>query len=220
MTGYIGNQDAKCIIQESLKHLEYRGYDSHGSAFLDKNNIINIHKSVGPVKNNYASSLTVGETICGIGHVRWATNGKISKTNAHPHLGGERIALVHNGIVQNVDFLKSKLKSYRIKSETDTEIFAHYLDLNINNLEQAIKDIEGDFAILFLVHGQEKIFAACRNIPLYLGNTIQGNFLASSLNVFDEILGCYHCYRLENDELLEVGKTKNKVSWFLINHMY
>jgi len=209
LIGYNGIYKASWYVQEGLKHLEYRGYDSYGSAFLLEQEIY-IHKNVGFVKLNYSSYLNkfAKNSSCGIGHVRWATNGVVNKINAHPHMGGRNIVLVHNGIIQNTDYLKRKIGNYQIKSQTDTEILAHYLDLNRNSLSKAIKNVDGDFAVLFLIKGQNSIFAICRNVPIYLANTKEGNILASSANVFDEILENYEYTRLADGKLIKISKQR------------
>jgi len=213
IVAYNGIYKASWYIQESLKHLEYRGYDSYGCALLNDNKVF-IHKDTGFVKQNYASYLNKFiESSCGIGHVRWATNGVANKANAHPHKGGENITLVHNGIIQNCNYLKKRTKKYKLKGDTDTEVLAHYLDSNLHNLEKALKEVEGDYAILFLVKGSHSIFAACNNIPLYLAHTKQGNLLASSTNVFDEVLINYEFIRLEDNKLLKIDKKKKRLNW-------
>jgi len=111
--------------------------------------------------------------------------------------------------------LEQKIKN-KLISNTDTEILAHFLASNINQLEKALDEVEGDYAILFLVKGRSSIFAACKNIPLYLAYTREGNLLASSVNVFDEIFDNYSYTKLEDGKLFEIDKKRNSsLEWSL-----
>lgn len=192
VVGYIGPKAVE-YITKALKALQYRGYDSHGTAFLlDKE--ISVNKGLGPVKDDYADSLNHIVSTCGIGHVRWATHGKVTLINAHPHLS-DNLALVHNGIVKNTNELKLD-KSYI--SDTDTEVLAHWLAN-----DGSLSEVEGDFAVLF-IRGQ-CLFAACRNIPLYFARHNDCIMVASSMNVFDDLFEKYECASLESDVLYQVN---------------
>ena len=126
IVGYIGKQDAAPLILESLRKLEYRGYDSAGIAVVT-NGQVEVRRCEGKLKN--LESLLKREPIkgtIGIGHTRWATHGRPSETNAHPHRAGD-VVVVHNGIIENYLDLKEELiaRDTKFSSETDTEIVAH-----------------------------------------------------------------------------------------------
>lgn len=132
--GFIGNEEANKFLLDGIKRLEYRGYDSVGMATIfengihlkkDKGNIDEVHK-----KHNFLSM----KGNIGITHTRWSTHGKVNQENAHPHLScDENIVLVHNGIIENYQELKEKLKNHNFKSETDTEVIVHYIEEKINH---------------------------------------------------------------------------------------
>ena len=130
IVGYIGHQDAYPILLKGLKRLEYRGYDSAGVALL--NGDLNIYKRKGKVNN--LELFTEGKNkngSVGIGHTRWATHGKPDDINAHPHLSGNgRLALIHNGIIENYATLKEALLKlgHTFISETDTEVLVHLIE--------------------------------------------------------------------------------------------
>ena len=190
MCGIIGitsSNDVTARIINSLKKLEYRGYDSAGISTLNKN-FINEVKCEGRVetleKNILKSNL---EGNIGIGHVRWATHGKPSTINAHPH-SSEKVSVVHNGIIENSTILKKILenKGYKFKSQTDTEVIAHLMTdyLKKNNLHKTIvkvlKKLHGSFAlgIIFEDH-PDLIVGARRGSPLAVGYGPNENYLGS-----------------------------------------
>ena len=127
IVGFTGHQQAAPILLEGLSKLEYRGYDSAGLAVRDGENLAEVVKSTGKLRN-LAEKTDNGHALqgtCGIGHTRWATHGEPSETNAHPHVSDDgNVAAVHNGIIVNYQELKEKLlrKGYRFYSSTDTEI--------------------------------------------------------------------------------------------------
>src|SRR3954469_17367774 len=129
--GYVGKKTAAPILLEGLRRLEYRGYDSAGIAVLDEADLL-LRKKKGKIDRGLASLLktepVTGNT--GIGHTRWATHGVPSDKNCHPHFDeSEKIAVVHNGVIENYDALKEKLLAagHRFKSDTDTEVLAHLI---------------------------------------------------------------------------------------------
>ena len=210
IVGFIGNpkNNAK-FVYEGLKSLEYRGYDSYGMAFL-KGQEVRINKNVGMLDENARKWAEDQSCNIGIGHVRWATNGKVNKENAHPHLGGN-IALVHNGIIKNVESLNC---NYNLQGETDSEVLTHWInDIHLNtdswNLFFKLKEIQGDYAVLFFKKGLNRLYASCRNIPLYVAKKDNDYYVASSLNVFDEILHSYEFIKLEENSvaIIENGLT-------------
>ena len=158
IVGYIGTREAAPIILESLKKLEYRGYDSAGIAVLNGGQVA-IRRSEGKLKN-LEGMLHRGplQGNVGIGHTRWATHGRPTETNAHPHRAGN-VVVVHNGIIENYLELKDYLvkKGAKIDSETDTEIVAHLVAAEINKgadflgaVRKSLKKIQGSYALAFL----------------------------------------------------------------------
>ena len=131
IVGYIGPRVAQEFLLEGLRRLEYRGYDSSGTATINSKQKLNITKSVGRIATLAAE---IAAAPCpsgiGIGHTRWATHGAATLSNAHPHIGGvEKLAIAHNGVIENFAELRSKLKAegYEFVSDTDTEVVAHLI---------------------------------------------------------------------------------------------
>jgi glucosamine--fructose-6-phosphate aminotransferase (isomerizing) len=193
ITGYIGEREAPQILLEGLKRLEYRGYDSAGMAVIDGGKV-KIKRNEGKLdqleRSLYKDPLR-GRV--GIGHTRWATHGKPSETNAHPHKAGS-IVVVHNGIIENYLDLKKILekKGHTFKSETDTEIIAHLIQSYLfrgNSFEQAVRNalkrIKGSYAIGIICEEEpEKLIAARNESPLVIGLGEQEWFLASDIPAF------------------------------------
>lgn len=191
IVGYIGTQQAAPILLDGLSKLEYRGYDSAGIAIYNGTSI-DMVKSQGRLK--VLNELTHdGETIkgtIGIGHTRWATHGSPSDVNAHPHFNKDKsIVVVHNGIIENYLKLRKKLEKhgYEFVSETDTEVIAHLLDYYYHgNPLQAITKVmhrmEGSYAlgIIFKEHPEE-LYAVRKDSPLIVGETKDGNIIASDV---------------------------------------
>ncbi|MDQ8039397.1 MAG: glutamine--fructose-6-phosphate transaminase (isomerizing) [Rickettsiella sp.] len=178
------------ILIKGLKRLEYRGYDSAGLAIIDSNNQIQRCRSVGKVaalEKEITSEVLSGNI--GIAHTRWATHGKPNETNAHPHMSGATIAIVHNGIIENYLALRHALikAGYHFESETDTEIIAHLLDQQLKKNKDylaavlnTIQQLEGTFALVFLYqHSPNDLIAVRKGSPLVIGLGIGENFIAS-----------------------------------------
>jgi glucosamine--fructose-6-phosphate aminotransferase (isomerizing) len=188
--GYLGPQEAMPIILDGLKRLEYRGYDSAGMAVISDHGLA-IRRSLGKLReleNLLRQDPLSGQV--GIGHTRWATHGRPSENNAHPHMVGA-IAVVHNGIIENYLELKEDLikQGHRFSSETDTEIVSHlivkYLDQGLPYLEavqRTIQEIKGSYALV-IVNAQEPrmLVAARKESPLILGLGEGEYFLASDI---------------------------------------
>jgi glucosamine--fructose-6-phosphate aminotransferase (isomerizing) len=188
--GYLGPQEAMPIILDGLKRLEYRGYDSAGMAVITDHGLA-IRRSVGKLKeleNLLRLDPLYGQV--GIGHTRWATHGRPSETNAHPHLAGS-IAVVHNGIIENYLELKEALikEGHRFSSETDTEIVSHLIVKHLDQgapyltaVQQTLREIQGSYA-LAIVNAQEPrmLVAARKESPLILGLGDGEYFLASDI---------------------------------------
>jgi len=191
IVGYIGHQRAVKILLDGIKRLEYRGYDSSGMAFIE-NNSLHCEKAVGKIAElEKKFSGNTFNTNMGIVHTRWATHGAPTLSNAHPHLDcRNEIAVVHNGIIENYDYLKLKLEKdgHVFKSETDTEVLAHLIEKYFHdNLEtavmKALKDVEGTYGIAVISsRDPRKIVAARRGSPLILGIGNQEYFITSDVS--------------------------------------
>ena len=181
IVGYIGDEQAADIVLKSLQRLEYRGYDSAGIATVSDGKL-NLLRSVGKLSN--LAALLENQTPpgqIGIGHSRWATHGGVTEQNAHPHIAGERVAIVHNGIIENYASLKEQLidEGHVFKSDTDSEVLAHlFLQADRQNLspEDAMKSvlslINGAFALAVLYAGEdEKLLVARQASPLVIGTS-------------------------------------------------
>ncbi len=188
--GYIGNEKATPILIEGLKRLEYRGYDSAGIAILHAGELA-VKRSAGKLMN--LEQLVVQEPLdgsTGIGHTRWATHGRPSEQNAHPHRSGD-LVLVHNGIIENFLSLKHRLESegYRFSSETDTEVIAHLLESYMkrgHSLQEAMRaaesDLHGNYAVAAICASEPNMIVTTRcGCPLVIGKNGKGSFLASDV---------------------------------------
>jgi glucosamine--fructose-6-phosphate aminotransferase (isomerizing) len=190
IVGAVARREVSAILLEGLKRLEYRGYDSAGVAIINRSGEIGCDKRLGKVAvldDSIKANPLFGGT--GIAHTRWATHGQPSSENAHPHMSGDEIALVHNGIIENHQELREQLttKGYVFTSQTDTETIVHLLhDVMKGGLDllaavkQAITKLDGAFG-LAVVHKNEpeKIVCARSGSPLVLGLGLGENFLAS-----------------------------------------
>jgi glucosamine--fructose-6-phosphate aminotransferase (isomerizing) len=192
IVGYIGNKKkAVQTIFKGLKKLEYRGYDSWGIAVKpEKAKRIIIEKHVGKIGN---AKTVLPESYLGIGHTRWATHGGVTNKNAHPHLDCQkRIAVIHNGIVENHRLIREKLKQkkHKFRSDTDTEVIAHLIEekLKTQSIEKAVfntfKSLVGSNAICVLDLVNEKIIACRDGSPLVAGIGENEYFLASDVTPF------------------------------------
>jgi len=190
MCGIIGISSSKSVssnIINSLKKLEYRGYDSAGIATLSKG-LINEIKSEGRVENLEKNSLVQNmQGTIGIGHVRWATHGLPNSVNAHPH-SSQNVSVVHNGIIENSTLLKKFLvsKGHKFKSQTDTEVIVHLITENlktdniVNSIMKTLKALHGSFALGIIFKDQpDLIVGARRGSPLAVGYGPNENYLGS-----------------------------------------
>ncbi len=190
MCGIIGinsNKSVSATIINSLKKLEYRGYDSAGIATL-YNGLINEVKTEGRVENLEKNSLVESmEGTIGIGHVRWATHGLPNSINAHPH-SSKNVSVVHNGIIENSTILKKFLigKGHKFKSQTDTEVIVHLITENlkteniVNSIKKTLKSLHGSFALGIIFKDKpDLIVGARRGSPLAVGYGPNENYLGS-----------------------------------------
>ena len=194
MCGIVGataTRDVTPILFEGLKRLEYRGYDSAGIAVLDpESGVIDCRRRAGKVKDllvDLESTEMQGRT--GIAHTRWATHGKPSAENAHPQSSSGRVSVVHNGIIENYEKLRSDMQDagYTLTSETDTEVIAHLIDFYYDSqkglleaVRQATKSLEGSYAIGVIALADPTTIVAARvGSPLAVGKGIGENYIAS-----------------------------------------
>ncbi len=191
IVGYLGKKNTKEILLDGLKELEYRGYDSAGIAVLQNNNFSNF-KAVGKLVNleEKTKDFVTDSFAVGIGHTRWATHGKPTELNAHPHLG-ECSYVVHNGIIENYALLKKELIESGVKflSQTDTEVIVHQFEKNLKSEKSAfeafcktLKELEGAYAILLVTKEEpETIYFAKSGSPMIVGINADGEkYFASS----------------------------------------
>jgi glucosamine--fructose-6-phosphate aminotransferase (isomerizing) len=222
MCGIVGcvlDKPAAPTIIESIKKLEYRGYDSVGIATLtDK---INVKKGSGQIKDvDNAIKLTEIDGNIGIAHTRWATHGIPSKENAHPHCDCEdKISVVHNGIIENFEELKKELteEGHQFKSDTDTEVIPHliedYMKEGLNLLkavQKTVKRLKGSYALAIISTDEpDKIIGARNESPLIVGLSENGNFLASDVPAI--LKETKRVIFLDDEELIELTKDDVKV---------
>jgi len=186
IVGYIGRREAMPIIEDGLKKLEYRGYDSFGIATISSG--IELDKHQGRISDSLRSSALLKGKI-GIGHTRWATHGVPNDLNAHPHMDCSNcIAVVHNGIIENYSELKRQLisRGHVFRSETDTEVVAHLIEEEysvekdlLSAMQKVIPMLTGSYALLVIANGENRIIAARYASPLVLGIG-DGEFFAAS----------------------------------------
>jgi glucosamine--fructose-6-phosphate aminotransferase (isomerizing) len=178
IVGYVGSKNSAPILVDGLRRLEYRGYDSAGLAVHDGKRI-NVTRAVGKLRNlEEALSAAPLTGTTGIGHTRWATHGRVSESNAHPHVAGE-IAVIHNGIIENHMPLRARLikDGAKFSSDTDTEIIAHLVDGYCRKgqaleaaVRSALKEVEGAYAIAVIRQSEpDKVVVAKNASPLVLG---------------------------------------------------
>lgn len=196
--GYVGKKNSLHVLINGLKRLEYRGYDSAGVAFINKNNI-EIIKEKGKVSELEKKIDFTKKSNIGISHTRWATHGVANEINAHPH-SCEKITLVHNGIIENYEILKKELeqKGYRFNSETDSEVIAVLLnDLYKENdiIESIIKIqkiLKGSYALAILCSDYpNQIYTIRKDSPLIIAKDNEGSYVASDVPAFLEYTNKY-----------------------------
>ena len=192
IVGAVAQRDVVDILVEGLKRLEYRGYDSAGVAIVDNDNQLKRVRRLGKVQE-LADALTItplsGGT--GIAHTRWATHGAPSEVNAHPHISSDNIAVVHNGIIENHDELRKRLKGvgYKFVSETDTEVIAHLVhfelktsDTLLEAVQKTVKQLDGAYGTVVLdTADKSRVIVARSGSPLVIGYGVGENFIASDM---------------------------------------
>ena len=218
IVGAIGERNVLPILVEGLRRLEYRGYDSAGVAVLQQDQSIGLCRTVGKVAELAAKlEQTPVSGQLGVAHTRWATHGGVTEANAHPHLSGDRVAVIHNGIIENYQAIKDELiaKGYEFQSETDTEVAAHlvhdYLEQGddlVEAVSKAVKRFTGAFALLvYDARDPDRIVVSRVASPLVIGLGIGENFVASGVPALLPVTQRF--IYLEQGDLAEI--TRNKV---------
>jgi glutamine---fructose-6-phosphate transaminase (isomerizing) len=198
IVGYVGSQPALDVVIEGLRRLEYRGYDSAGVALVSGSDLFT-EKRAGKLANLDAALEAVEppKSTTGIGHTRWATHGAPNDRNAHPHMGpGRRVAVVHNGIIENFARLRAELElaGHNLVSDTDTEVAAHLLEAELDGgadltaaMAAVCRRLEGAFTLVATSSlYPDTVVAARRNSPLVVGLGTGENFVASDVAAFIE----------------------------------
>ena len=215
--GYIGEKNPVEVLINGLKSLEYRGYDSSGIALKEKDEI-EVIKSVGKIVNleEKIKGKEILESHVGIAHTRWATHGKPTEENAHPHTSG-RVTLVHNGIIENAEELRGKLKKEGVTfhSETDTEVVAalinKYYEKNpVDAMDKALKEVKGSYALGILFQESDDLYAVRKDSPLIVGLGKEENFIASDIAAIIDYTNNY--LLLEEGEIARITKEKVEVT--------
>src|SRR3954468_13668523 len=202
IVGYAGRDEAVGYLLDGLRRLEYRGYDSAGIAVITPADELVVCRAAGKLQN--LARLLTGRPPsgrAGIGHTRWATHGRPSDENAHPHTDCQRrLCVVHNGIIENFSTLRSQLEAsgHYFQSQTDTEVLAHLIEDELAGpvgaasgeftsrlrlaVRQALGKVQGTYAIAVLSSDEPSVVVgACRHAPLVIGLGSEGNYLASDV---------------------------------------
>ncbi|WP_374607800.1 glutamine--fructose-6-phosphate transaminase (isomerizing) [Thermomonas sp.] len=192
IVGAIANRDVVPLLVDGLKRLEYRGYDSAGIAVVDGESVRRVRRT-GRVAEMEAAAVAEGfDATLGIGHTRWATHGGVTELNAHPHISHGDLALVHNGIIENHEAQRERLRAlgYEFTSQTDTEVVAHLIhhyraqgDSLLAALQKAVKELEGAYALAVIDRRDPSTMVAARmGCPLLVGLGEGENFIASDVS--------------------------------------
>ncbi len=218
IVGYIGKKNAISLVVEGLKRLEYRGYDSAGVAIINKSKDLKVYKAEGKIIELEKVIPTNDEIIgnIGIAHTRWATHGQPNKKNSHPHIDNSgKIAIVHNGIIENYRVLKTFLeeKGFSFYSETDTEVLANlisFMESEYHNLEVSVREalikVEGTFGLAVISSDYPgQIIAARRGSPLILGIGKEEYFIASDVSA--TIIHTKDVIYLQDNEMVVLTQT-------------
>jgi glucosamine--fructose-6-phosphate aminotransferase (isomerizing) len=202
----INKTNAEGVVLDGLKNLEYRGYDSWGMASLDLENNLRLNKFVGKVSENNFVTMESG---LAMGHTRWATHGKVTEENSHPHISNsKRYVVIHNGIFENYLEQKNVLEKQNIKfySQTDTEVIANMLEQE--PLAKVFRRVKGSNALIVLDTKTNKVTMAKNGSPLHVGvNTVGDIFVSSDLNIILE--NSDKVYSLKDGEVVDLDKLNN-----------
>ncbi|MFZ2199370.1 MAG: SIS domain-containing protein, partial [Microgenomates group bacterium] len=212
---YLGASNATKIVFNGLQDLQYRGYDSWGIASLTDHSL-SVSKNIGALPNELSNYVT---SHLAIGHTRWATHGGVTKNNAHPHLSCDgRFAVVHNGIIENFESLKNNLKNkHNFKSNTDTELIAHYLEENIKGndpfsvFQSLVSQLIGHSAIVVLDLVQSDLYIYRSGSPLVLGKNGDELYVSSDLPSLTKY--AQDIYPIKDGEIIKLSALPTTLSW-------
>ncbi|MEO0574690.1 MAG: glutamine--fructose-6-phosphate transaminase (isomerizing) [Pseudomonadota bacterium] len=220
IVGAIAERNVVPILVEGLRRLEYRGYDSAGVAVLEKDGGIGLRRAVGKVAGltqKLDADPMVGNI--GVAHTRWATHGGVTEGNAHPHLSGDRIAVIHNGVIENFQPIKEEMlaKGYAFSSETDTEVAAHLIHDHVKSgktlveaMREATHRFEGAYALLVVDREDpDRIVVSRVASPLVIGLGIGENFVASGIQALLPVTQRF--IYLEQGDLAEITRTEVRI---------
>jgi glucosamine--fructose-6-phosphate aminotransferase (isomerizing) len=224
IVGYVGSRQAQDVVVDGLRRLEYRGYDSAGIAVVDGDTIA-LTKKAGKLANleKAMADRPLPPSTTGVGHTRWATHGAPNDVNAHPHLGGAgRVALVHNGIIENFAELRARLEAddHVLVSETDTEVAAQLLELQLASggnlttaMQRVCQQLEGAFTLVAVdALDPSRVVAARRNSPLVVGLGEGENFLGSDVAAFIDYTR--EALELGQDQVVTITRSAVEVTDF------
>ena len=217
IVGGIAERNVVPILMEGLRRLEYRGYDSAGLAVRESEGRMQRFRTIGKVSNLDGIVNDAGvDGLLGIAHTRWATHGRPSELNAHPHMSGERVAVVHNGIIENHSELRSKLESqgFVFTSETDTEVIAHLLASKLGEgleifqaVKEASKEMSGAYAMAVACPEEsDRIIVTREGSPLVIGLGEGENFIASDVAALLPVTQRF--LFLEEGDVAEISRNK------------
>ena len=220
IVGAIAERNVVPILIEGLRRLEYRGYDSAGVAVLGSDQSIGLRKTVGKVaelEDKLRADPLRG--LLGVAHTRWATHGGVTEANAHPHMSGDRVAVIHNGIIENYQEIKDELeeKGYEFLSETDTEVAAHLVYEHLQQghnlveaVQAAVKRFTGAFALLVIdAEDPDRIVVSRVASPLVIGLGIGENFVASGVPALLPVTQRF--VYLEQGDIAEITRSEVKI---------
>jgi glucosamine--fructose-6-phosphate aminotransferase (isomerizing) len=220
IVGAIAERNVVPILIEGLRRLEYRGYDSAGVAVLGSDQSIGLRKTVGKVaelEDKLGADPLRG--LLGVAHTRWATHGGVTEANAHPHMSGDRVAVIHNGIIENYQEIKDELeeKGYEFLSDTDTEVAAHLVYEHLQQghnlveaVQAAVKRFTGAFALLVIdAEDPDRIVVSRVASPLVIGLGIGENFVASGVPALLPVTQRF--VYLEQGDIAEITRSEVKI---------
>jgi glucosamine--fructose-6-phosphate aminotransferase (isomerizing) len=220
IVGAVAERNIVPVLVEGLRRLEYRGYDSAGVAVIDNDGEIGLCRATGKVaelEKKLSGSPLRGQI--GVAHTRWATHGGVTESNAHPHLSGGRVAVIHNGIIENFQEIKDELvaKGYEFSSQTDTEVAAHlvydYLkqgDDLLGAVGKAVKRFQGAYALLVIdAEDPDRIVVSRVASPLVIGLGLGENFVASGVPALLPVTQRF--IYLEQGDLAEISREQVRI---------